>query len=740
MALASGARLGGYEIVTLIGQGGMGEVYRARDVRLGRDVAIKVLPERVAADPDALRRLHREAQAVAAISHPNIVSVFDVGQQDALAYVVLEYLEGDTLRARIEQGGGWREGVEWVAIAADAVAAVHAKGIVHRDLKPDNLFITSQGIVKILDFGLATSMIAVDTTQTMTVSSDAGSVVGTIGYMSPEQVRGQTAAAASDFFSLGCILYEVLTGLRAFQRASPADTLSAILNEQPAFTEGSHPWPADLIRIVQRCLAKSPDQRFQSGRDLAFALRGALRNDTTEPAADSIAVLPFTNAGGDDAEYLSDGIAESLINNLARIPRLRVVPRSTVFRYKRTDLDPRALGQQLQARLLLTGRVVQRGERLLVQTDLVDAGEQKQLWGERFSGTSADIFEVEETIARQISEKLRLKLSREVKKEIADHDTEDHIAYDLYLKARFHWGKRTPESIRRAIEYLEAAIARDSNYARAWAALSDTRILFGWYGQGVPAELFANSVAAARTAVRLDPDLAEAHAALGFGLCCAGQWNVGLKECERAIALNPGYSLSYDWAAIPLAALGRFDEAIAHMEKAKTLEPLSLVVHHHQAWVHVMARRFPEASRIAHQALELNPDYSFALWWLGIAQTEMDQIEDAVRNLERAAAIFGDFPLGLSALGHAFGRAGRRQDAMACLHALERGNAQWIDPYHFALVHAGLGEVDEALECLAKALAADSVWLRIYGPQDARLDRLRVDQRFGAMLKASLNV
>jgi serine/threonine protein kinase/tetratricopeptide (TPR) repeat protein len=737
-SLALGSFVGPYEIVALLGVGGMGEVYRARDSRLHRDVAIKVLPERVAADPDALRRFHREARAVAAISHPNIVSVFDVGQQDSLAYVVLEYLEGDTLRARLERGRNWREGVEWLAVAAEAVAAVHTKGIVHRDLKPDNLFITTHGILKILDFGLASSVMATGSTQTDSALTEVGTVMGTIGYMSPEQVRGHAATAASDFFSLGCILYEVLTGVRAFQKASAADTLSAILNDQPAFTEGSPSWPAELIRIAQRCLAKNPDQRFQSGRDLAFALRSTLKTDTTEPAADSIAVLPFANAGGEDAEYLSDGIAESLINNLARIPRLHVVPRSTVFRYKRTDLDPHALGQQLQARLLLTGRVVQRGERLFVQADLVDAGDQKQLWGERFNGTSADIFEVEEEIARQISEKLRLKLPGEPRKQITDRDTEDHIAYDLYLKARYHWSKRTPESIRRAIDYLEAAIARDPNYARAWAGLSDTRILFGWYGAGVIAELFANAIAAARTAVRLNPDLAEAHAALGFGLCCAGEWEVGLQECERAMTLNPRYFLAYDWAAIPLAALGRFDEALANMEKAKALEPLSLVVHHHQAWVHVMARRFSEASRIARQALELDPDYSFAWWWLGIAQTEMGQIEDAVRSLERAAGIFADFTLGQSALGHAFGRAGRREDAMTCLRALERGDAQEVDSYHLALVHAGLGQVEEAIACVAKAAAADSVWLRIYGPHDPRLDRLRDDQRVRVLLKTSM--
>jgi serine/threonine protein kinase len=275
---------------------------------------------------------------------------------------VLEFLEGETLSAFLTKGSGnWQAGVEWVAATAEAIATVHAKGIVHRDLKPDNLFITSQGVLKILDFGLASSFALNEDERTKSALTEAATAVGTIGYMSPEQVRGQSSTAATDFFSLGCILYEVLTGKRAFQRDSPADTLSAILNDQVEFGDMSRQWPAELVRITQRCLAKPPAQRFQSGRDLAFALRSALKGEPHHNAGDSVAVLPFTNTGGADAEYLSDGIAENLINNLARIQKLRVVPRSTVFRYKDTDLDPQALGRELQARLLLTGKVMQRG-------------------------------------------------------------------------------------------------------------------------------------------------------------------------------------------------------------------------------------------------------------------------------------------------------------------------------------------------------------------------------------------
>ena len=715
----------------------MGEVYRARDPRLGRNVALKILPERLAADPDAMTRFHREARAVAALSHPNIVAIHDFGEQGPVVYVVLELLEGDTLRARLDAGSDWRSGVEWIAAAAEAIAAVHAKGIIHRDLKPDNLFITSQGVLKILDFGLASGFALSADERTNSQLTAGGMVLGTIGYMSPEQVRGQPSTATTDLFSLGCILYEVVTGHRAFQRETGADTLSAILNEQPGFGDVRRDSPQELNRIIERCLAKSPAQRFQSGRDLAFALRSVVTGGSQSTAPDSIAVLPFTNTGGADAEYLSDGITETLINNLTRVQGLRVVPRSTVFRYKDTDLDLQAVGRDIHARLLLTGKVRQRQDRLMIQVDLIDSTEWKQVWGERFNRPSADIFEVENEIARQIVEQLRLKLSSDTKRQIAARYTEDPAAYDLYLKARHHWSKRTPESIRLAIEYLEAAIAADSRFARAWAGLADTRILFGWYGAGAIRPLFDSAIVAARTAVNLDPELGEAHAALGFGLCCTGRWEAGLRECKQAVRLSPEYFLAHDWLAIPLSSLGRFDEALAAMHKAKSLEPLSTVVHHHEAWVNVMAGRFGDAARAATQALELDGNYSFGWWWLGIAQTELGQTEEAARSLERAQAIFGDFQLGHSALGHAYGRAGRREEALNCLQALRRSEPDCADPYHVALVHTGLGALNDALTALAEAADANSTWLRIYGPHDPRLNSLRGDPRFEDLLRRS---
>jgi serine/threonine protein kinase len=386
--LTSGSRVGPYEIAARIGAGGMGEVYRARDPRLARDVAIKVLPERFASDADAMARFHREARAVAALSHPGIVAIYDVGEAAGTAYVVLELLDGETLRARLSRtAAGWRAAVEWIAAAAESIEAAHAKSIVHCDLKPDNLFITSDGVVKILDFGLAERWTLGDAETTRTATARSAALVGTIAYMSPEQVRGQSLSAATDVFSLGCILHEALTGKRPFERETVADTLSAILNEPVDFDSTTRAWPEPLTAVIERCLAKSPAERFQSGRDLAAALRGTLHEQPSKSQDDSIAVLPFTNAGGADAEYLSDGIAESLINYLTRIEGLRVVPRSAVARYKGRDVDPPTLASELRTRLILTGKVLQRGDRLMVQVDLVDATVPRQVWESASTGS-----------------------------------------------------------------------------------------------------------------------------------------------------------------------------------------------------------------------------------------------------------------------------------------------------------------------------------------------------------------
>ena len=522
MPLTPGTRLGPYEVLAPLGAGGLGEVYRARDTRLGREVAIKVLPESLAANPAPLSRFEREAKAVAALSHPNILAIHDVGRHEAVNFAVMELLEGETLRSRLASRISWSTAVEIGVAIADGLAAAHAKGIVHRDLKPENIFITSDGRVKILDFGLARMKPAPSPDGT-TLPADTieGTVMGTVGYMSPEQVRGEPVDAPGDIFSLGCILYEMLSGQRAFSRESAPQTMAAILETQPADLSASgRQIPLELSRIVTHCLEKHPQQRFQSAQDLAFALRatGGIPSHEAQPALalrlprrawfavalvvlaaagllywkfrptpviDSLAVLPFTNVGANpDAEYLTDGITENLINNLSQLPKLRVVPRSLAFSYKGKHVDPRKAGHELNVGAVLMGRIVQRGESLNIQTELVDVENVSQLWGQQYDRKLSDIIVVQEEISKAVTARLGLRPSGEVERRLTRRYTENPEAHQLYLQGRFLWNRRTAQTLQRAAEYFQSAIDKDPTYALAWAGLAENHRACGFQFRG----------------------------------------------------------------------------------------------------------------------------------------------------------------------------------------------------------------------------------------------------------------
>jgi serine/threonine protein kinase len=446
MTLASGTQLGRYQILSLIGQGGMGEVYRAKDSRLGRDVAVKILSGHLI-DPQSMRRFEHEAKAVAALAHPNILVLYDVGEHEGTHYAITELLEGETLRDRLSRGPlAWRQAVELGAAIAEGLSAAHSKGIIHRDIKPGNIFLTSDGRVKILDFGLARWQPQPAEQDRTVTETEAGKVMGTVGYMSPEQVRGEQAGAPSDIFSLGVVLYEMVAGRRPFSGNTAPETMSAVLTaDPPAIADSVKPAPAELERVIQRCLAKSPAQRFHSAHDLAFALKGLISRDHAVPAPsrrflagvavavlailaaaailfywrdhtstriDSLAVLPFVNASTTpDGDYLSDGITESLIGSLSQLPNLKVMSRSAVFRYKGKETDPRTVGRELGVRSVLTGRVTQRADNLSVSAELVKVEDNTALWGEQYNSKLMDALAVQNDIAHQIVEKLKLRAS-----------------------------------------------------------------------------------------------------------------------------------------------------------------------------------------------------------------------------------------------------------------------------------------------------------------------------------------
>ena len=788
MPLNPGTRLGPYEIISALGAGGMGEVYRARDSRLDRDVAIKVLPENLAADPEALSRFEREAKAVAALSHPNILAIHDFGKDQGIAYAVTELLEGETLRNRLNQSSlPWRKAVEIGVAIAEGLSAAHSKGIIHRDLKPENIFLTSDSRVKILDFGLArvAPRFASQDAETMALTraskpakTQPGTVMGTVGYMSPEQVRAEPAEAPSDIFSFGCVLYEMAAGLRAFARATAADSMVAVLKEDPPrLTEIGKQFPPDLDRVVAHCLEKKPEERFQSARDLAFALRSIsssssnilqappplvskvrFRRALRIPAAaaavlllagllfffwtgrdkiDSLAVLPFANTGGDpNAEYLSDGITEGIINNLSQLPNLGVMSRSSVFRYKGKDTDPQAAGRALKVRAVLVGRVVQRGDSLSVSAELVDARSNRQIWGEQYNRKLADILKVQEEMSREISDKLRLRLTGEEKQRLARRPTENTEAYQLYLQGRYQWNKRTLEGMQQGIDFFQQAIAKDSRYALAYAGLADAYALLADYHVLPAKEVMPRAKTAAMKALEIDDSLAEAHASLAWAkLTHDWAWSDAEKEIKRSIELNPNYATAHYWYGEYLMLMGRPDDAMTEMKRALALEPASLVINRAVGSTFFYARQYDAAIEQCRKAVLMDPNFIGAHVYLGRAYEQKGAHGEALAEFQKALSLSEGNSNELAALGHAYAVSGKSGEARKILDELkERSKQTYVQPIWIAAVHTALGEKDQAFEWLQKGYEDRSGWL-VYLKIDPIFDSLRSDPRFADLLR-----
>jgi serine/threonine protein kinase/Tfp pilus assembly protein PilF len=673
MVLSPGATIGHYKILALLGAGGMGEVYRAEDSRLGRGVAIKILSAHLASNPEALARFEREARAVAALSHPNIVAIHDFGHWEGIVYSVSELLEGESLAGLLARGPlPWRKAINIGVEIAQGLAPAHAKGITHRDLKPANIFVTRDGLVKILDFGLARMEQPTgpeEATITL-ISSAKQSVVGTIAYMSPEQVRGMHADARSDIFALGSVLFEIASGRRSFLRATSAETMSAILRDDPLdMLDRRICVPAELRRVIARCLEKNPEQRFQSAQDVVFALREALlsadsgkgrvfeRRDrvkrwssVTEGLAkllrkrkviDSLIVLPFVNANGDpDFEYLSDGIAESLINTLSQLPGLRVVPRGKAFRYRGWDDATEKLSQEVNVRAVLTGRVSQRGETLNIQVDLVDGELDAQLWGSQYNTRPSDILPVHEAIASAVAKKLGLCPTDEQHRHMTRHYTHSADAYQAYLKGRYHWNRRTGATLKKAVSLFEEAIAQDPQYALAYAGLADCYVVYGAYLVLPPREALPKALAAIESAIAIDDTLAEPHAALGWAKAhYEYNWTEAERELRRAIELNEGYATARLWYGNMLEATGRLKEARAQMERGCELEPFSPLANALLGRDLLFQRQYDPAIGQLHKTLELDPNFAPARSYLGKVYEQKGMFQEAVAEYHNALSL-----------------------------------------------------------------------------------------------------
>jgi len=779
-----GQTISHYRILEQLGTGGMGVVYKAHDSRLDRPLALKLLTEKLAQQPLALERFRREARAASALNHPGICTIYDIGEEDGRAFIAMEFIDGETLRAHIHGKALPVEEILTLGIQiAEAVEAAHAEGIIHRDIKPANIFVTKRGQAKVLDFGLAKLVpkgIANSDEESGSQSSEPTSIVGIISgtpsYMSPEQIRGDELDARTDIFSLGVVLYEMATGRQAFDGGTGGMIIEAVLTRTPIAPRSINPnIPLKLEAIIDKALHKQRDARYQNAagmladlrrlkRDIelgggsdefgnastaAFTVKlptatstgkqksGGPRTERVSKTIGSIAVLPFVNANRDpEHEYLSDGITGSLINNLASVPKLRVMAQSTVFRYRGREIDPQAVGRELNVRAVLTGRMMQSGGSLRIGAELVDVATGSRLWGAQFDRKSGDIFAIQDEISNEISEKLRLQLTGTEKKRLTRRHTEDPEAYQLYLKGRHHWNRWTEEGFYKAIEYFEQAIEKDPSYALAYIGVAESYVLLGWNSYLPPKDVFPKGKAAALSALKIDEELGEAHSPLAAVLWLYDwKWREAEKEFKRSLELSPAYPTGNHWNAEYVLTMGRNEEAIAKMRESQNLDPLSLIINSAIGWALYNGRRHDEAIAQLLKTVELDPNYPVTHWVLGLVYRKMGRYDLAIAEGEKSVRLSGGSPLLRAALAQSYGVAKRASEAKQILDELtELAKRKYVAPHFFAGIHIGLGENDRAIEYLEKSYEEHSHWL-IYLHLDPSMDELRIDARFQDLLR-----
>ena len=736
---------GHFRIVEKLGEGGMGVVYKALDTHLDRFVALKFFLPGSTPDPARLQRFVREAKAASSLNHPNIVTIYEVGADPSASYIAMEYIEGSTLQAIIRRARmAVPEALDVALQIAGALDAAHRHGIIHRDLKPANIMLTADRLVKILDFGLAKLQqpsYGGEPADTHSLTTREGVVLGTAAYMSPEQARGENVDHRSDIFSFGALLYEMLGGRPAFQRPSQVATLAAVLRDEPPPLRELAPEASPLDEVIRRCLRKDAAERFQSSADLKDALRQASAPPDQASAGrkaglPAIAVLAFTDMSpARDQEYFCDGIAEEILNGLAKIGGLRVASRTSAFRYKGQAMDICDIGRQLKVDTVLEGSVRKSGNRLRVTAQLIKVADGFHLWSERYDRTAEDIFAIQDEISEAIVGTLRVELQPHAE-DVPRRHARNAAAHNSYLKGRYCWNRRSPDSLKAAIGHFQEAIAEDPGYAAAYAGLADSFVMLGMQMFVPPRESLPRALAAARSALELDPSLAEAHVSLAGALTLyEWNWNGAMAHFERAMKLNPEYATACHWyGTFFCAARGREEDSIRAMQRAQDLDPLSLPIGADFGLVLMMMRHYQEAIEQCRRIIDLDSSFFRPYWYIARAYTQLARWDDAFQALGKARELSQRDARVEAALGFAYARSGQPAEAVRIIDWLKTASgSRYVSPCATAIIAAGLGDAEMAFAWLDRSLADRAGW-HIWLKVDPYFDSLRGDPRYSGLL------